>query len=263
MNNDQKRPRTLSELKSLLESQIAFLKRSADAYDNGFEDEAIRLAATIRVLLHDSKTSKSLLSQLNMKNIDFFDSATDYDPQNRLSHHGLVCISLGPSGSRYTAMLDDVPTKMRKVSFKEWWNKIIFADTQKRLLSRQKIILIAANQDGGAHIDPELNETYAAISKEGALGWMIEDQTKKRPLDWPERAAIRQIAHEVLKSLISGYEKRPKPTGLVIVGGVSLVTGYLPAQAKMHPLQRGHKTGRNEPCPCGSNKKFKQCHGKT
>ena len=24
----------------------------------------------------------------------------------------------------------------------------------------------------------------------------------------------------------------------------------------------GRKIGRNEPCPCGSGKKFKQCHGK-
>ena len=24
----------------------------------------------------------------------------------------------------------------------------------------------------------------------------------------------------------------------------------------------GRKVGRNEPCPCGSGKKFKQCHGK-
>ncbi|HOQ85599.1 MAG TPA: SEC-C metal-binding domain-containing protein, partial [Phycisphaerae bacterium] len=23
------------------------------------------------------------------------------------------------------------------------------------------------------------------------------------------------------------------------------------------------KVGRNDPCPCGSGKKFKQCHGKT
>jgi Predicted metal-binding protein related to the C-terminal domain of SecA len=23
-----------------------------------------------------------------------------------------------------------------------------------------------------------------------------------------------------------------------------------------------HKVGRNEPCPCGSGKKYKQCHGK-
>ena len=24
----------------------------------------------------------------------------------------------------------------------------------------------------------------------------------------------------------------------------------------------GHKVGRNDPCPCGSGKKYKKCHGK-
>ena len=33
-------------------------------------------------------------------------------------------------------------------------------------------------------------------------------------------------------------------------------------EAKQQPLQRfGDKIGRNDPCPCGSGKKFKQCHG--
>ncbi|MBV5272297.1 MAG: preprotein translocase subunit SecA [Lamprocystis purpurea] len=33
--------------------------------------------------------------------------------------------------------------------------------------------------------------------------------------------------------------------------------------APAQPFVRdGHKTGRNEPCPCGSGKKFKHCHGK-
>jgi hypothetical protein len=27
-------------------------------------------------------------------------------------------------------------------------------------------------------------------------------------------------------------------------------------------VHRAEKTGRNDPCPCGSGKKFKQCHGK-
>jgi preprotein translocase subunit SecA len=27
-------------------------------------------------------------------------------------------------------------------------------------------------------------------------------------------------------------------------------------------VRNGRKIGRNEPCPCGSGKKFKQCHGK-
>jgi len=34
-----------------------------------------------------------------------------------------------------------------------------------------------------------------------------------------------------------------------------------PGQAKVAPVQVGEKTGRNDPCPCGSGKKFKHCHG--
>ena len=35
------------------------------------------------------------------------------------------------------------------------------------------------------------------------------------------------------------------------------------AAAQPQPFVRdGRKVGRNEPCPCGSGKKFKQCHGK-
>jgi preprotein translocase subunit SecA len=36
------------------------------------------------------------------------------------------------------------------------------------------------------------------------------------------------------------------------------------AEAETHtPFVRGaRKVGRNEPCPCGSGKKFKQCHGR-
>jgi preprotein translocase subunit SecA len=36
-----------------------------------------------------------------------------------------------------------------------------------------------------------------------------------------------------------------------------------PAQTKPQPFKRfGDKIGRNDPCPCGSGKKYKQCHGK-
>ena len=27
-------------------------------------------------------------------------------------------------------------------------------------------------------------------------------------------------------------------------------------------VREGEKVGRNDPCPCGSGKKYKQCHGK-
>jgi len=35
-----------------------------------------------------------------------------------------------------------------------------------------------------------------------------------------------------------------------------------PSDIKQSPIQVGPKKGRNDPCPCGSGKKFKACHGK-
>jgi len=33
-------------------------------------------------------------------------------------------------------------------------------------------------------------------------------------------------------------------------------------QVKQEPVISGPKIGRNDPCPCGSGKKYKSCHGK-
>jgi preprotein translocase subunit SecA len=33
-------------------------------------------------------------------------------------------------------------------------------------------------------------------------------------------------------------------------------------EPKAEPVRSGRKVGRNDPCPCGSGKKYKQCHGK-
>jgi preprotein translocase subunit SecA len=34
------------------------------------------------------------------------------------------------------------------------------------------------------------------------------------------------------------------------------------AAVKQAPIKVGPKIGRNDPCPCGSGKKYKHCHGK-
>tara|TARA_R110000850_G_scaffold161207_1_gene285630 strand:+ start:19784 stop:22483 length:2700 start_codon:yes stop_codon:yes gene_type:complete len=47
---------------------------------------------------------------------------------------------------------------------------------------------------------------------------------------------------------------------------VSALGGQSPAQQQENPEQpfvrEGRKVGRNDPCPCGSGKKYKQCHGR-
>ena len=40
------------------------------------------------------------------------------------------------------------------------------------------------------------------------------------------------------------------------------IQNSMPSEVRKEPIIAEKKVGRNEPCPCGSGKKFKQCHGK-
>jgi preprotein translocase subunit SecA len=45
--------------------------------------------------------------------------------------------------------------------------------------------------------------------------------------------------------------------------GDQMATNAGGEKKKMEPIRnRGQKVGRNDPCPCGSNKKYKNCHGR-
>jgi preprotein translocase subunit SecA len=39
-------------------------------------------------------------------------------------------------------------------------------------------------------------------------------------------------------------------------------TALLAGEGKQTPIRKGAKIGRNDPCPCGSGKKYKHCCGK-
>jgi preprotein translocase subunit SecA len=53
-----------------------------------------------------------------------------------------------------------------------------------------------------------------------------------------------------------GRPSAPRDQGLVAAGSEGA------DQAKKAPVRAAPKVGRNQPCPCGSGKKFKHCHGK-
>ena len=75
------------ELMSHLKEQINFLINSSKSFDKGNEAEAKRLANHLRILLHDTKNSTSLLEQLGKKNkMRYYDSAWKFDPKN-FRHH--------------------------------------------------------------------------------------------------------------------------------------------------------------------------------
>jgi len=189
-------------------------------------------------------------------NANFVSTALPHSPQNVNTHGGLIVIASAGKESKYIAMLDEA-MHFDWLPFDDWWNQTVFIDDQKRILSRKQLVLTAANQDGGAHVDPSLDETYANLSRNNSLKWVAVENGNEYSIPKPERAAIRQITHEVLRTLKPDYRMKPQYEADIIIGGAMIVKG-----SKAPEVPRPKKIERNEQCPCGSGKKYKKCHGK-
>ena len=253
MTDNRRIVQSQDELERQLADQIDFLRASAEAFDRGLDGEAKRLAVSIRILCHDTKASLSLLGQLHRLDKKFVSTALPYDARSAMTHNGLAMMAMKGRETKYIAMLDTVPMR-RPMGFAEWWGEIVFVDDRKESFTRRSLILAVTNQDGGAHVDPTLSEAYARLSRQNSLGWVTQLGKERLPIPKPERAAVRQIAHEVLSTLVPKYRKEQTEDAAMFAGGMVAMQG-IPAE-----LQRP-KPGRNDPCPCGSGKKFKRCHG--
>jgi hypothetical protein len=104
-------PVPLTGLEQHLEDQLRFLRKSAAEFDAGDTAEFRRMAVTIRVLVHDFRTSHSLLGQLNLTSIPFASTASPTNPRNLATEFSLALIRISPSGAHLVAHLGDGPRK--------------------------------------------------------------------------------------------------------------------------------------------------------
>lgn len=245
------------DLEEHLKEQIEFLNTSCDLYDKGMFSEAKRIAAIIRVLFHDTRHSKSLLGQLGRKSDSFYSTNLPLTSESLSTYSGLTMIGMKGKDTIYYPKLDEMSFSVNWLPFKSWWEEIVFRDKFENEISRSSLIKTSTNQDGGAHVDEALNEVYYNLSKNNSLETSIFDGEQSIPIPNPEKAAIRQIGHEVLKTLIIDYEKKQTAKVDIWLSGSETVMGNKPS-----PLPKNKKIGRNEKCPCGSGKKYKHCHGK-
>jgi preprotein translocase subunit SecA len=75
------------------------------------------------------------------------------------------------------------------------------------------------------------------------------------------RNAPQQTLHQN-PSAFGGGAPAPDATGKKASDVVSEAAAATEAHAKAKPVRTGPKVGRNDPCPCGSGKKYKNCCGK-
>jgi hypothetical protein len=169
----------IPEFKEYLRMHLSFLVNSAAAFDRGEMDEAIRMAVSIRVLFHDTGRSTSLLMQLGAKDI-FLTSTCAPIPEGAFVGHGsmvFTSITMTANGpvAAMKASLGDGPPVNYHLKAEDWWNQTVFVlpRGEDRRISRKDIVLVAANKDGGAHVDTELTPQYESLKERGGTLWSV------------------------------------------------------------------------------------------
>lgn len=268
------------DFKGHFEEQIGFLESSAAAYDAGTESEAKRLAVNLRVLLHDTGRSTSLLTHLGVKDkMAFRNTASEpHPPEVIVMFDGGLCVirsnlGEGGGGSTFVPVLDTDPERNSQPEqcFEDWWKTPILHDQEGNSFSRADFIDAVANKDGGAHVDAKLGAAYAALTHGNSMrltqekgttedGWETvmggviggpPDESSERILNSIALASIRQIAFEVIKSVevitwVDEVAAVPDPICQLPIAGRDF--------AILEAL-----VGRNDPCPCQGGRKMKKC----
>ena len=189
-----------------LEEQLQFIRRSSEAYDQGAEEEALRIATSLRVVFHQTGASTSLIAHLGFGAKKMLSSSRGHgDWKDYLSHE--ININ-SPVPIRMRPILGD---KFHELSIDDWWqNETVFVHNGTNH-NRRKIILSAANKDGGAHVDADLETYYEFLCAGKYLIGITGDLQYNGPAPFPQGvtiyptnahfALIRQFAHEVLASV--------------------------------------------------------------
>lgn len=222
------------EFSQQLLRQLRFLYTSAHLYDQGFHDEAIRIATSIRVLVHSTNISTSLLKHLGQENIEINSTVLDdeeglpehivfiagrmyivasgipTDPEKLKEFNKNSPIKFDGSGSTYilpACYENNFAEPPHRIPLKRWCKQWILFRSEN--YTREDIYLGAANKDGGAHVDgvfdnKEYGRKYENIAYKGAFGVLekeIDGQTIENSSSISS-AILRQMAHEILTTKI-------------------------------------------------------------
>lgn len=189
-----------------LRQQLGFLDRSCAAFDAGYEDEATRIAVTLRVLFHQTKKSTSLLTHLGASPRLLSTVAKDLD-YGKIPTMAAIWTGDPP---KFKARLN-ASVFLSSVSVRYRWNQRICSQNGV-VATRKDIILAAANRDGGAHVDDKLTPEYEALRDFQMMLYQVREgeHVSVNFAKDTHFVYLRQMGYEVLNS--------PELTGLVQIG---------------------------------------------
>ena len=104
----------------------------------------------------------------------------------------------------------------------------------------------------GAMLEQVKHDTVSILSRIRIQNEQDMDELNARRRE----AGQMQYQHAAAPALGAAPQQAQRPAAATASPGVA------PRPQVEQVVRDGRKVGRNEPCPCGSGKKFKQCHGR-
>lgn len=201
--------RSEAQLWQTLREQLGFLQVSGAAFDAGFAAEAVRIATTVRVLIHHDwrprGQSRALLQQLGVREEwDYFNTAPPvygYDPTigSRLVTTRQRSVGVASEVRTFVAPLGAFQDRsLYPLRFDDWWTEPVARAASGAVFSREDLVLQLANKEGGAHVDPDMRADIAAI-----LSDTTSEMNRSALL-----ASVRQIGWELQKTIETALADR-------------------------------------------------------
>jgi|SRR5580692_10374095 hypothetical protein len=145
-----------------LQEQYHLLKKSVDEIKRGDLAEGIRIATAVRVLVHESGSSKPLLKQVTK---DYLQLEILDSPPRSPSVPGrvMMVVPIGFKLSNEGVYLSgDLGGKAPTILGK-WWTRPALVLQELGGISRKEIILGLTNKEGGAHVDTDMPLKYRQL----------------------------------------------------------------------------------------------------
>jgi hypothetical protein len=194
----------LTRLTEKFQEQLRFMERSCQAFDQGTEDEAVRLATSLRVIFHTTTKSTSLVTHLKFGAKKMLSSSRGHG-----NWQDYLSIQIDLRSAQPVKALPLLGSQFRELAIDQWWRQEpVFVHLGEKH-TRRKIILSVANTDGGAHVAEKLEKYYEYLcAGEYAIG-INGDNLKydgtppfeQGVIHFPRNAhlaLIRQFAHEAM-----------------------------------------------------------------
>ena len=218
--------RTSAEVLEQLTEQVEILMSHCAQFDVGKEIMAKPMATTLRVLLHSGRpggNTVALLHQAHLREGWWLDvagtlSGVKESGSNLIQITATAVIGGGagtakclPRFARY--YYSDSNAQTPSSQFGEWWTNTVAVNVETgKKFSRMDIVRMVADTDGGAHVDPSLDQSYLdLISGEligtrahlapNSLGFSHGPGTGGVLIPSAHLASVRTIAHETLMTL--------------------------------------------------------------